>query len=54
MLPFRIVLLVVVGRVISEQCFSDTYGLGDEFCLSDNYNNMVVPVDEAVVHANDY
>ena len=36
----------MVARAISEQCFSDTFGYGDGFCLPDNYNKMVVPRDE--------
>ena len=47
MLFLPIVLLCLVARVISEQCFSDSYGYDVAgFCLSDYYNKMVLPRDE--------
>ena len=35
--------MLVVVR--SERCFSDPIGLGDGFCLDDDYNKLVLPVD---------
>ena len=47
MLALRIFLLTLVARVIiSYQCFSDSIGWGDGFCLPDSYNKIVVPRDE--------
>ena len=47
MLTLQLFLIVLAAREITaEQCFSDSFGFGDGFCLSEDYNKMAVPRDE--------
>ena len=32
--------------MLGERCFSDSFGMGDGFCLSEDYNKMVCPFHE--------
>ena len=47
MQTLRLFVLVLEAGAIAEQCFSDSFGWSDGFCLTDHYNKMVVPRDEA-------